>query len=101
MITKITVLIQSKSEAPDPQKQSRFEAMVEGMNPINTAHASEMNVCILENGTEGGQNVLGIVLKQEDGTFIVSQMTHNLFESIVAAYNGACMRFEEEKAKKN
>jgi hypothetical protein len=61
-----------------------------------------LTIGILEAGTASGQNVVAFGWEDpKTGKVLFAQLTANQFEALVHAYNGACMRFEDERKQRN
>lgn len=59
--------------------------------------AKNLEIGIIQHGTLSGQTVIAFKLETVDGRNIFAEITANQFRNLVAAYNGAEMRFHDIK----
>lgn len=96
-MTHCTIVIQSLEDA----KNGKGIIDIKLEDSWKIKEATELTIGILEKGTSGGQVSFMFMLEMSDGTFSMSQITANMFESLISIYNGAVQRFENNNASKN
>lgn len=75
--------------------------LFEGVNKVeDVTEVGVLSVGIIEHGTVNGQDVVMFMMEHE-GKKILSQLSANLFNSVVDAFKGAQLRFKDEAAKRN
>lgn len=72
--------------------------LFDDVTPENSIETTEMQVGIIEKGTQNGQDVLIFCMKNTIGEFQLFQMTENIFNSLSSAFKGAQERFKEENS---
>jgi hypothetical protein len=63
---------------------------------------STLTIGILEGGTQSGQTVVAFGWEDaKTGKLHFTQLSANQFEGLMAAYKGACLRFEDERKQRD
>jgi hypothetical protein len=94
IMIKLSINIQSLNDV------EKGKPAIEGITKENIIESEDVSVGILESGTVSGQTVIMFAVKiaTPDGEkYVVSQLTENIFNSLVGALKGANERFKEEK----